>query len=405
MKNIIRKYIDAYRGLAKPAWFLAFVMLVNRMGLMVLPFMTLYLTEDKNIPIGKAGLVITIYGIGAITGAFIGGKITDKYGFYYVQLVSLLGGGALFILLGQMTDFTSICVVTLVLSMINEAFRPANSAAIAFYSSGKNRTRSFTLNRLAINLGWAIGGAIGGFAAARSYHLLFWIDGLSSIGAAFLLWLLLKPSAITLNPDKKEETKPLRYKSAYHDKPYLVFLFLNTIFACCFFQLFTTIPVYFKQDLLMSEQQIGMIMALNGLIIALFEMSIIHRLENKGSILTYIMWGMFLTGLSFIILNIVPGMFVLAMIFITVITFGEIIQMPFAATYWVNRSSENNREQYAALFTISWGIAQIIGPGSAAWLAQHNGFHTVWWIAGGASILSILGYRWVQKKSISEEVV
>ena len=45
-----------------------------------------------------------------------------------------------------------------------DIFRPANSTAIAEYSS-ENRTRSVSLIRLAINLGFSVGPAIGGFVA------------------------------------------------------------------------------------------------------------------------------------------------------------------------------------------------------------------------------------------------
>lgn len=394
-------YIEAYRGLSSSAWWLSAVMLVNRMGTMVLPFMTLYMTEEMNVSIAKAGLVITIFGLGTICGGFLGGKLTDKVGFYYVQLLSLLIGGAVFILLGQMRSYWSICGVAFVLSMVNEAFRPANSAAIATYSKKTNRTRSLALNRLAINLGWAIGGAVGGFVAARSYHLLFWIDGLTNIGAALLLWLLLAPSKSKKQSSEQEEhTGPVL--SAYKDYPFLLFIVLNTVFAWCFFQIFTTIPLYFKQELLLSESKIGIVMALNGLIVAVVEMFLIHKLEGKKDLLTYVIIGTILVSIGFVTLNLLPGMFSLALVFIVFITFGEIINMPFASTFWMNRSNSKNMGQYAGLFTISWAVAQIAGPGLGAQIADKWGFDTLWWIAGVLSFVTIFGYKWIQRKPVEE---
>ncbi|MBK8141693.1 MAG: hypothetical protein IPK57_12325 [Chitinophagaceae bacterium] len=75
--------------------------------------------------------------------------------------------------LGQMKTYPLICTFTYLLSFVNEAFRPANSTAIAFYSKTENRTRSYALNRLAINIGWAVGSGLGGFLADMSYELLF----------------------------------------------------------------------------------------------------------------------------------------------------------------------------------------------------------------------------------------
>lgn len=396
MKKLASIYINSYKGLEPSVWLLSVVMLVNRMGTMVLPFMTLYLTEDKGISIGKAGIVLTVFGLGTVCGGFIGGKLTDKLNFYFIQLFALLGGGIMFIILGQMMNYTAICIATFMLSLINESFRPANAAAIAHYSKDQNTTRSFTLNRLAINLGWAVGGTLGGFVASKSYHLLFWIDGLTNISAAILLWLLLAPSK---NKDSKanKEALPIKH-SAYKDKVFLVFIVLNTLFACCFFQIFTTIPVYFKQDLFLNEKQIGIVMALNGLIIAVFEMVLIHNLEGRRELLTYINMGIVLVGMGFIALNILPGTFSLALIFITFITFGEIVGMPFMTTFWVKRTTAANRGQYAGLNTMSWAIAQIAGPGLGAQIAQRYGFNTLWWVLGVIFAIMVIGYRWLQLK-------
>ena len=113
------------------------------------------------LAIARAGFVMSLFGLGAISGAMIGGKLVDRMGYYYVQIVALIGGGAMFIVLGQMHSYNSICITTFILAMMNESFRPANTVAIAHYSKEQNRTRSYSLNRLAINLGWAVGGAHG----------------------------------------------------------------------------------------------------------------------------------------------------------------------------------------------------------------------------------------------------
>jgi len=101
---------------------------------MVVPFLTLYLTEYHHFSIAQAGLVMGLFGAGAIAGGFIGGKLTDRYGFYPIQLITLSGGGVFFILLGLMKSYTLICVFTFLLSVVNESFRPANATAVAYYT-------------------------------------------------------------------------------------------------------------------------------------------------------------------------------------------------------------------------------------------------------------------------------
>ena len=89
-----------------------------------------------------------------------------------------------------MQTLLQITLCIFILSSLGEAFRPANSAAIAAYSNPSNRTRSYSLNRLAINLGWGIGPAVGGILANKSFMLLFWADGLTCILASLVLYLV-----------------------------------------------------------------------------------------------------------------------------------------------------------------------------------------------------------------------
>ncbi len=399
MKRVTTLYKNAYSGLSPATWWLSIVMLINRSGTMVVPFMTLYLTETKHYTIAKAGLIMSIFGFGAICGGFLGGKLTDKLGFYSVQLSALVCGGAMFIVLGQVDNFALLCVCTFVLATLNESFRPANASAIAQYSNEQNRTRSYSLNRLSINLGWAVGGALGGFIASKNYHLLFWIDGLTNIGAAILLLAVLSPSRNSQTPAKKEKSDPVNATSAYLDRPYLFFILLTVLYGCCFFQLFATQPVYFKQQLHLTPFFIGIVMALNGLMIAFFEMAVIFSLEQRKKNMYYITIGTLLTGLSFVIFNIFPGTHSLAIISCIIVTIGEMLSMPFMNTFWVSRTNDANRGQYAGLYTAAWSIAQVIGPYVGSQVAEHISFIVLWWIIGGISFITAVGFTWLGHKA------
>src|ERR1700712_4479899 len=134
LTQTISLYKNAYGGLSRSTWWLALVMLINRSGTMVVPFMTMYMTQHIGVSISKAGFVMSLFGTGAVIGALIGGKLTDKLGYYYIQITTLIGGGLMFIVLGQMHSYSAICICTFFLAFINEAFRPANSVAVAYYS-------------------------------------------------------------------------------------------------------------------------------------------------------------------------------------------------------------------------------------------------------------------------------
>ncbi|MBL7740656.1 MAG: MFS transporter [Chitinophagaceae bacterium] len=392
-----RTYRNAYSGLSRSTWLLSLVMLINRSGTMVIPFMTIYLTSI-GYSIGQAGIVFGLFGAGAFSGAYFGGRLTDKIGFYPVQLITLTGGGILFMVLGQMHSYSLICIFTFLVSFVNEAFRPANSTAIAFYSKDENRTRSYALNRLAINIGWAVGSGTGGLIADISYELLFWIDGITNLFAALLMWWFLKP--VDYKPSKRPGDGPAQViHSAYKDKTYLWFVTITMLFASCFFQIFTNVPVYFKNDLHFSKPYIGFLMSINGVIIALVEMVLVYKLEGKRRSTLYIIFGVALTGLAFLMLNL-PGMGAsLAFAMILLITFGEIFSMPFMNTYWISRTQPSNRGQYAALYTMAWSAAQCLGPLLGAQLAEHAGFDALWWVVGGLALFTSFSYWRLHKAS------
>ncbi|RYE22468.1 MAG: MFS transporter [Sphingobacteriales bacterium] len=399
MKRIINLYKSAYLGLSPSTWWLSLVMLINRSGTMVVPFMTLYLTQSLNYKMSQAGFIMALWGVGSVCGGFVGGRLTDKLGSYFIQMTTLIGGGLLFLVLGQMRDYAPICVTTFILSFINESFRPANSAAIAHYSRPENRTRSYSLNRLSINLGWAAGGALGGFIAAKNYHLLFWIDGFTNIGAAIVLWLLLAPSKNEATAKKPLYREKEVASSVYNDKPYLAFIVLTTLFAYCFFQIFSTLPLYYKKELGLSESYIGIVMAINGLLIAFFEMVIVHNIEGKRHNLQYITIGVALVALSYLAFNLIPGKESLAIIAMLIVTAGEIMSMPFMNSYWVGRTSSNNRGQYAGLYTVAWSAAQVLGPATGTIIAEDYGFAALWWMIGGLCLVAALGYKMLQLRT------
>ena len=400
MSFVPKIYKNAYSGLSPATWWLSVVMLINRSGTMVVPFMTLYMTQALHYNIAKAGMVMAIFGAGAVCGGFLGGRLTDKFGFYNIQLSALLCGGAMFIVLGQMTSYLAICICTFVLAVLNESFRPANSTAIAQYSNEENRTRCYSLNRLSINLGFAVGSAIGGFIASRDYHLIFWIDGLTNIGAALLLRTVLSPQRNVQTPSKKDKQLQPKVKgrSPYADKQYMFFVLLTIMFAYTFFQLFTTVPIFYKNQLKLSEFTIGSIMALNGLIIALVEMVLIFKLEQKKRNLQFISLGIFLVAVSFLVYNVIPGMLMVAVISTLFITAGEMLSMPFMNSFMISRTDENNRGQYAGLFTVAWSIAQVIGPYTGTLIADTYGFNSLWWCIVAMSVATALGFRYLQHR-------
>lgn len=376
-RKIFNAYKTSYTGLSRESWLLSCVILLNRCGYMAVPFMGLYVTQSLHRPASDAGLIISLFGAGAILGATAGGKLTDMFGFRPVQIVSSVIGGLLFLVFSQVSNFTLLCILSVFISFFYDAFRPANFTAIAAYSAPGKETRSYSLNRLATNIGFSFGIAIGGLIASINYKLLFIVDGVVSILVGIAILLLL-PAVKGFRKAVIEKTKGVFVRKPWQDKLFIKFILLTTIFATCFFLMFRVVPVFFKQEWHIDEAMIGLILGVNGAIIALLEMIIVSRIENKRSPQFYIVAGVLVVSLSFAFLMIPKSIpIVLGLLSVICFTFGEMLSMPFINTFVIKRSNTFNRGQYAAGFSIAWSIAQIT-PIAGFYLAEKLGYNLLW---------------------------
>lgn len=377
-QQIINAYKTSFAGLSKETWLLSIVILVNRCGYMAVPFMGLYVTQALHRPARDAGIIISLFGLGSILGAAAGGKLTDVFGFRPVQIFSSLIGGAFFLVFSQVSHFTTLCILAVVISFFYDAFRPANFTAIAAYAAPGKETRSYSLNRLATNVGWAVGVSMGGIIASYNYQLLFIVDGVVSIIVGIAIFMFL-PKVKGYRKAVKEKMKTVVVRKPWQDSLFVKFILLTTVFATCFFLMFRVVPVFFKEVWHLDEALIGLILGVNGVIIALFEMIMISKIENKRAASFYIVIGVLIVGLSFAVLMLPKFLpVVVALLSVTCFTFGEMFSIPFINTFVIKRSNEFNRGQYAAGYTVGWSIAQVVGPTCGFYLAEMFGYTPLW---------------------------
>jgi len=390
LTSFFQLYKSAFTGLSKNSWYLSIVMLINRAGTMVVAFMTVYCVHQLHMSAVEAGIIMMLFGVGGFCGGFIGGVLTDKIGFYDVQVGALLSGGLLFFVLGMQHTFLSLSIGAFVLSLCNESVRPANSTAIAHYAGPENKTRSISLNRLAINVGWAMGGALGGVLAAINYRLLFWVDGGTNILAAIMLLVLMPKSQIVKNIKKRDPS--INRNAAYHDLTYWIFILFGVLFFMCFYEFMIVEPAFYKLAWHFNERFIGFLLALNGILIAFVEMVMIHNLDGKRHTLVYIIAGISLGVIGLVLINIVPPTAIMAIIIVVVITFSEMLSMPFMNSFWIHRTNDHNRGAYAGMYSMSWSLAQIVAPLVGGLVIATGGFTLLWWVLAGISSVSAIGF-------------
>lgn len=400
MKAFFRLYLDAYRGLSTPAWMLALVMLINRSGAMVIPFLGVYMINHLKFSLEDTGTVLSCFGIGAVSGSFLGGWLTDKSGHFKVQLFSLILAVPMFFLLPELNTVLKLAVGVFMLSLISETFRPANSVSIAYYSKPDNIIRSFSLNRMALNLGFSIGPAMGGFLAAVSYTFLFYGNAIAAFLSALLFFLYFRNrrgnEKKLADPDPVA-ADPLKNRSPYKDSLFIFFSVLSCIFAVCFFQLLSTLPLYYRTAYKLSEADIGIILAFSGMVVFLLEMLLVHIAEKRMTARGVIVLGTILCGLSFFVLNLANGIWVLYLAMF-VLCIAEILAMPFMATVTLQRSSLKTRGAYMGINALSFSLAHVFSPFLGTRIAAAYGFEVLWYGTTGVLLLTAFGFLLVMKK-------
>ena len=259
--------------------------------------------------------------------------------------------------------------------LVADSFRPAMFVALSAYSKPENKTRSVTLIRLAINLGFSAGPAIGGLIITGiGYEGLFWTDGVTCVLAAFLLLKVLHPKKAKVQDEVKVEN-PV---SAYEDKAFWIFFIAMFIFGFVFMQYFSTMPLYYKEAHYLSEFEIGLLMGLSGFFIFIFEMPLIKWLEEtQKSQVKLIALGLFLVGLSIFILNIF-GWIGILVIGILLMSTGEMIAFPFSNAFAIERAKKGNQGEYMALYGISFSLSHIFSHNVGMQMVDEFGFETTW---------------------------
>ncbi len=388
-------YKASFSGLSREAWLLSFVSLINRSGTMVIPFLTIYLTEEKGWTLGQASWAMMAFGIGSVAGSYSGGVLTDRIGYYPVQFWSLLLGGIMFILLQFTEGLWQTCAMIFMVSVSSEAFRPATMSGIGAYSKPENRMRSISLLRLAINLGYAVGPAMGGLLSdSFSWSAVFWADGLTCIAAAFAFRAFLPKK----EPDKVEsKTEQANAPSPWKDRRYLAFLMILLLTAIAFMQFLSTLPVFYRQDMGLSKTQIGILTTINGLLIVLLELPLVNQLEGRRHRLDYVRWGALLYGLSYLVFQLPGAPILIALLSIVIITFGEILNMPFSNAYAMTRSEPANRGRYMGMFSMTYSVSNIFAPLVGMQIAARWGFGILWYAMAGLCVVAYGGYVWLKK--------
>jgi len=426
------EYARAYSGLPRRAWILFAVNLVNSSGAMVIFFLSLYLTRQMGLPPARAGLALSLYGVGSLGGAYAGGWLADRVGSIRVQKISLAVCGVMLVVLGQVRALAGILPLLFGFALFAGMLYPANATSMSRICPPELQVKGFALNRLANNLGATIGPAIGGVLALMDYRLLFWADGLTCLAAAVLFMLLWPgsglagaedvagageksrrelsgvkagkqaepvgdviaigkdaPASVRVEAAAASPVTPI-YRSPWRDGPFLWLMLILLLWCAVFIQFLTTFPLYIRNVYGLAENRIGQLFAVNTILIVLLEMILMEKIRK------YPLARMI--NVSFVVLGVGLGLlpfgrgFAFGALAVAIATFGEMLSMPLVSALIAGRADDTNRGRYMGLFSFVFSLAFIVGPPAGTAIYDWLGPDAVWYVCAGACAMITVAF-------------
>jgi MFS family permease len=367
------------RGLPREVWVLFIGAFVNRLGTFVLPFITLYLTS-RGYSVPQAGLGLAGYGLGAIGAQAVGGLLADRIGRRNTIVLSMLGGATLTLSLVWVVGLWPIVLVVLLLGFFGELYRPASSALVADLVSPEARVAAFSVYRMMINIGFACGLALGGILAGESYHLLFVGDAVTSTLFALIAITALPHGTRTTKREERERDRTSAGRSIVADRGFLLVLGAVFVTAAIYMQNATTFALHVT-DLGYSTRVYGFLLAMNGVLVVLFELPISswtqHRHRTHMIALGAVLVGLGFAELAFV--KAVPGLLLMVVIW----TAGEIIESPATSAFVADRAPAHARGRYQGALGMMYASAAVVGPLVGTWIYHFS--PTALWIGCGVA--------------------
>jgi len=385
-------------------WTLIFGALINSTGGgLIWPFFSLYLTRRLNFSMTEVGIIFAAFAVVSVVSLVAGGALVDRLGRKPIMLFSLFGSALGIMAMGLTGSADSvtglvllafIAVIVLLLGLAGSAFGPAVNAMVADLVDGQKRAQAYGLLRVMQNLGVAIGPAIGGFIATRSYLVLFTVAALSSAVYGLIITLFARETkpkvAMTSDASVRVAPKDEGFGRVLCDQVFMLFCGLSLLSQIVYSQMNTTLPVYLNKGFGLSEQWFGLMMGVNAAMVVLFQFPI-TRLTDR-----YARGAMMALGVAFYAVGF--GMFgfisALLLFFLAqaVWTVGEMITVPVSQAFVADIAPETMRGRYMGAFGLNWAIAYGLGALLGGATMDKLDGHYIWYGALVINALVMFGF-------------
>lgn len=385
---------ELYRDFPRPFWTLTGVTLIDQVGgALLYPFFALYFTSRFEVGMTQVGFLFALYAVSSFAGQLIGGALSDRIGRRTLLIFSLVTTSTSSLLMGIVESVTLFYALAIFVGVFVESGQPARQAIVADLLPEDKRAEGYAIIRVAFNLATAIGPAIGGFVASRSYLALFVADAVISLIAAFIVWRLMpetKPELVEGEADESFASSFGGYGKVLRDRLFVLFLLAGMLVGLVGMNLFTTLGVYLRDNFDVPTQGYGLLLAMNALLVVVFQIPVGRRAERYPPMIVMGI-GSALYGIGFGMFAFVStvALFAAAMLVLTV---GEMMIVPVSQAVVARFAPEAMRGRYMAIYGMSWSLPIAVGPLLAGLVMDNTDPRLLYWGSGLLGLLATAAY-------------
>ncbi len=376
-------------GLPRAFWALWTGTLVNRVGMMVQPFIGVFLTQERGMSYAAAGTVMAVFGVGSLLSQILAGWLTDRFG----RRITLTGGmvatAVTMVALGYGTSLPAIVVTMFVLGVAVDVYRPASNALVADLVPARDRPRAYGLIFWALNLGFAVAMVAGGWLARAGYGWMFAINAAASLFFGLLVWRAVPETLPGRDGGTAPQVSPGRggFAAVLGDRLMVAFCLITLLSILTYTQAFTTLPLAMTGDGF-STTDYGAVAAVNGVLIVLLQ-PLTGDWFGRRDHSTVLAVGLAIIGVGFALTAFVSD---LAGYTLTVVvwTLGEIVTAGISGAIVAALAPPRLRGRYSGLYGLAWSGGSMIAPLLGTWLLEAAP-GALWPVVGAVDLVAAAG--------------
>ena len=406
MQNQLAKIKSTYAEYPKTFWTLTVAIFIDQLGgFLLFPFFALYLTKKFDVGMTEVGILFALFSLSGFIGSFVGGALTDRLGRRGMIIFSLLTSAFSTLAMGFVNSMEAFYIIASISGIFTNTGGPAYNAIVGDLLPEEKRAAGFSILRVAFNVSAAIGPAIGGLLASRSYLALFITDAIISTIVAVIVYFKIPETKPELQPGTKQETMKQSFKGyfrVFRDGAFVLFMLASTLAWMVYMNFNTTMGVYLRDAQGIPESGYGALISMNAIMVVALQFWVTRKLEKYPAMLMMAA-GTLLFSFGFFMYGVFNS-YIWFMVAMVIITVGEMITVPIANAEVINFAPEDMRGRYNAVYGLAWSIPFMVGPYLAGLLMDNYNPDWLWYACGILGSLATISFMLLHRMRTSKEV-